>query len=65
MVGREISQLFPKNKVSLKETLSRRTFSWLFSDISFSLGPGKLLDLAGWLVPGRTGSAIDFWHSPG
>ena len=53
MVGREISQLFPKNKVSFgKELLRVEGLSRLgyFSDISFSLRAGEIVDLAGWLV---------------
>ncbi|MBC8060724.1 MAG: sugar ABC transporter ATP-binding protein [Clostridiaceae bacterium] len=57
MVGREISQLFPKKQVEPGEEILRlEGFSKLghFADISFSIHKGEILGLTGLVGAGRT-----------
>jgi len=60
MVGREVSQMFPKEDVTLgKVVLSVRSLSLqgVFSDISFDLREGEILGVAGLIGSGRSNVA--------
>jgi rhamnose transport system ATP-binding protein len=57
MVGREISQMFPKRKVAIGEEVLRvenLTRVGFFRDVSFSLRKGEILALTGLVGAGRT-----------
>ena len=60
MVGREITQMFPKEEVPIGEVvLSVRnlTLDGVFRDVSFDLRKGEILGLAGLVGSGRTNVA--------
>lgn len=57
MVGRELSQIFPKEEIEIGETILRvenLTRDGVFKNISFELKKGEILGFAGLMGSGRT-----------
>jgi len=57
MVGRELNQIFPKEKVPIGETVlevKNLTKKGVFSDVSFSIRKGEILGVAGLMGAGRS-----------
>ena len=64
MVGREISQMFPKEPVPIGETVLKVeniTKAGLFKDVSFELKRGEILGMAGLIGAGRTEVALSIF----
>lgn len=64
MVGREISQMFPKETVPIGETVLKVeniTKEGLFKDVSFELKRGEILGMAGLIGAGRTEVALSIF----
>ena len=60
MVGREITQMFPKQEVPIGEvvlSVKNLTLEGVFRDVSFDLHKGEILGLAGLVGSGRTNVA--------
>jgi inositol transport system ATP-binding protein len=60
MVGREITQMFPKEEVAIGEvvmTVDRLSLDRVFHDVSFDLHAGEILGLAGLVGSGRSNVA--------
>lgn len=57
MVGRELSDLFPKEEITIGEEVFRvenLTIKDLFSDVSFGINQGEILGISGLMGAGRT-----------
>jgi len=57
MVGRELSQMFPKEEVEIKDTLLKvenLSSEGIFEDVSFELHRGEILGVAGLIGAGRS-----------
>ena len=57
MVGRELSQMFPKEEVEIKDTLLKvenLSSEGVFEDVSFELRRGEILGVAGLIGAGRS-----------
>lgn len=64
MVGREISQMFPKEPVSIGETVLKVdniTKEGVFENVSFDLKRGEILGMAGLIGAGRTEVALSIF----
>ena len=64
MVGREISQMFPKETVPIGETVlkvDKITKKGMFEDVSFEVKSGEILGMAGLVGAGRTEVALSLF----
>ncbi len=64
MVGREISQMFPKETVPIGETVlkvDKITKKGMFEDVSFEVKRGEILGMAGLVGAGRTEVALSLF----
>lgn len=64
MVGREISQMFPKEEVPIGDTVLRvenMTKQGMFENVSFELKRGEILGMAGLIGAGRTEVALSLF----